>query len=449
MWVVLPMLLAGCGSDSPGSGEVEVGDGSDASAEADSAPDVSGDNAAPDDGGARDSAWDGAPDDGPPSEDGVSPEAALDASGDCIVITVDSFAINPDLSLVWSPVSPNLGASSIDAIVIELWEVGGFEQTTGAFDLSQGDDGQLLTCNHCVRAYEDFDPVYGMYERQYFQTSGTMTLTAVTSPVTLESVGSISALVLQEIVIDEGYSVPVPGGRCLRIESAQWDTRVEVGSPCTLSAECGDEWNKVCDPETATCVLAECGQLDPCTEPGMECLANLNEFAGICVPHCAPRATPACPSGQECIPVTWDDSDGYCMPSGPAQPGEPCEMNDISSGCVEGSRCLWDGMPSSCYKTCAFWSATPDCPSGLLCTHLGVCTEPGLETAQVGELCSGTELMPDCASDGVAERGVCVSDLLGPNQMCRAYCRPGAEDCPAGETCTPIGYGYETLGYCE
>ena len=439
------VFLASCGSDAESTKQVASDGGTDVTADvtADVPLDAEGSDGGAEGGGVPDAAEDVTPPD-------TGSDAAPEAGDDCIVIKAEAFEINPHLGVVWSPVSPNFGEGAVDAVVVELWELAGFEQVNGTFDLAQGENAQLLTCNHCVRAYEDFDPFFGTFAREYFQASGSMTLTEVTSPVTLESVGSLSDVVLREITVDGGSSVPVPGGLCLRVEAAAWDTRVPLGSPCQFSADCGDEWSKVCDPATATCVLAECGQLEECAEPGTRCLAILNDFAGVCVPLCKPWGSPACPSGQQCLPVAFDDSDGFCMPVGPSQVGETCEMNDISSGCVAGSRCLWDGAPASCYQACEFWSSTPDCPSGSLCNYLGICDLPSPETAQVGEPCSGDDLMPDCASDGAGQRGVCISDWAVPNapQVCRQYCRPSADDCGPGESCTLFNY-HDTLGYCE
>ncbi len=75
----------------------------------------------------------------------------------------------------------------------------------------------IESCDKCVILYEDVNSE-GYATKLYFQESGTLNFTEVTSGMKSKGNGSFR---LQEV---DNHVVPVPGGKCYEVENLTWDT---------------------------------------------------------------------------------------------------------------------------------------------------------------------------------------------------------------------------------
>jgi len=105
-------------------------------------------------------------------------------------------------------------------LYIEFFNVAG-PQVAGSFALSNKPDDNYATCAHCVLAFENFTT---MSPTPFFVESGTLTVTAPDTGYVGQSAGSLANVVLRESTLDKTVTTPVPGGRCLALASATWDT---------------------------------------------------------------------------------------------------------------------------------------------------------------------------------------------------------------------------------
>ncbi len=264
-------------------------------------------------------------------------------------------------------------------------------------------------------------------------TSGTLELTDVASPLTVEMAGRASKIELHEMTHDR--AALVAGGRCFVLADFDIDTRVALGTPCAAATDCGHE--KVCDPVTRTCAEPHCGSFSKCPG-GSSCRQQVgfsSESLYACYPTCQPFTAGACGSGATCIRRAPDWS-GECVRTGTAGSGAAClaTQNDTSTGCsIEGQVC----GAGICQTTCDRFAPSPGCGAGMRCGVSAWCTLPiGVANVPIGGTCDpGVMMNYPCGDDGQAYRGECVLDTFGGTRTCRKACRPGADDCPSGQLC--------------
>ncbi|MFT7579723.1 MAG: MYXO-CTERM domain-containing protein, partial [Myxococcota bacterium] len=170
----------------------------------------------------------------------------------CTPLTIGEWQIASGAIAVKGATDPNVGGVALDLFRVELYEVNGVPQAPGVFDLAAAPDDDYGTCDHCVRLYQDV--VDASFPKVFQAVSGTLRLTAVTSPPTGANAGALEAVTLVEYVVDPstGRLTPVVGGACLFVASAAWDTRI------TLPAACGITEPQACSPlDSAGCVVAD------------------------------------------------------------------------------------------------------------------------------------------------------------------------------------------------
>lgn len=154
-------------------------------------------------------------------------------SSGCRKLTVTGLFRDPEFgkptqkySAVVGTPSPALGTAVPDEFQIQLYEFTG-TQSPGSFDLGVGNETNFSSCSHCVMLFEDMDSA-GESKRQFFQKSGTLTLTVNPSPTTGAIKGRIEKLVLVEVTVDYAgktyTSTPVPGGECFELDALDIDT---------------------------------------------------------------------------------------------------------------------------------------------------------------------------------------------------------------------------------
>src|SRR5690606_15895826 len=95
-----------------------------------------------------------------------------DGDGDCEVISVEGWIA--DGGGAAGVIAPNIGGSETDAGYIEFYPAA----AVGDFDLGSEANLNYASCSECVRVFEDFDG--STIARQYFQESGTLSITDAT-----------------------------------------------------------------------------------------------------------------------------------------------------------------------------------------------------------------------------------------------------------------------------
>ncbi len=158
------------------------------------------------------------------------------ATQTCTPITVSALAPFGG-NVLSGEVDPELGTSEPDYFQLEFYGA-----TAGSRDLSVSPDDNYATCERCVRVFSDTTTT-----TQYYQMSGTMTLTSVdyygSTGVIAGTTGSLSGVTLTEVTLDGNYnSTPVPGGKCLTVQSASWsyncnDGGTSFGSPSAQACD--------------------------------------------------------------------------------------------------------------------------------------------------------------------------------------------------------------------
>lgn len=294
---------------------------------------------------------------------------------------------------------------------------------------------------------------FGTAGGDYRATAGTITLTSLASPATIELAGSASDLKLVEVAYLDGGVVKKPQGKCIAIASAVFDTRVAVGAPCADARDCG---TKACDPLTLTCQPPACTTEGP-TGNGFYCRS---QSSGWHQPKTLYRgcslaaATSGCADDEECLGASAATPSplGYCLKRGVHGLDTPCtgtgpgDDTDVFTGCTAGLLCKkFVALEHRCGARCAFFGPPGQCPSAERCQSLysnAVCApKPSVvDNAGLDLPCTDTSAAL-CADDGSAMRGTCVPASLEPDapRTCRKICRTTA-DCTGGKTCqSPLG----------
>jgi hypothetical protein len=222
---------------------------------------------------------------------------------------------------------------------------------------------------------------------------------------------------------------------------------------CKLGAECGD--GAVCDPDTATCVAAQCDIVQKPCAAGKTCAQQVSHVAWgacytACVPFPAPGQPTGCPTGYDCEIGTFDAATGTCRKTGATAADQSCTFSDVSTACAAGYTCQPDPQQHFCRQTCDFFAqnGAPTCArADLHCMAPGVCYSDKADPAKLGDACTGAQNMP-CGLAGQAYQGVCAQDTKTPGRIvCSKWCRSHANDCPASQQCQPTNM--PSLGYCQ
>jgi hypothetical protein len=140
-----------------------------------------------------------------------------------------------------SKISPAIGkVLAADDLLVRLRE-NAKEQAPGTFDLTQGNETNYATCDHCFLLRQDLDTT-GVPAKTYYPRSGTVTVTSVQSPPTPSFAMTLEDVEFVEVTIeaDTNLSEPVEGGDCFRIALAEWDTTDLGAGDCASHASCLD-----------------------------------------------------------------------------------------------------------------------------------------------------------------------------------------------------------------
>lgn len=358
----------------------------------------------------------------------------------CVLIAPGDLTVDANGNL--SSASIMVEGAAEDLFRIEFYELNG-PQMNGSYDLGAGIEANYASCDHCVLVYADLGDMGA--GKIFFQKSGTMKLESVQSPPGPLTVGSIADVTLVEVTInpDDFTSTEVPGGACLRIDAATWDTTPVNGTDCTSAEDCSNPYLQVCDVASQKCVDGQCdGDMLNCAMDET-CVAQVDTpVVGACYKTCTPFTSGACDAGYECVNSSLDGSEGACYHTGAGATGDMCTTIDVGTACAAGSVCSANAAGDTlCQEQCTIFAMSPGCDAGTDCTYSGLCVgSDGLDPAAVGGTCMGatSEFTTPCGPSGGAYRGLCYNEMDGDPLLCKKLCRlaMGFEtDCPAAEFC--------------
>ena len=375
----------------------------------------------------------------PSPPDSMPPDSGLDEDG-CRILTLGQkdfqFNLIDQILGVRFRVAPDLEGNGRDFLRVELWDSTTPDLpplATGTFDLATTPD--LATCQHCVWVEPDAKED-GTVGTIYIATEGTITVTKVTDPLETEFAGNTSRVVMRRATVGEaGVTTLVPGGDCVSIAGASFDTTPTPGAACESAEDCGNPLVEVCDPSTNTCTPPECNFDAPCAGPNEVCVIQYRDlFEGACYTACDPRGPASqCPAIQECTQRGLDPSNGICKSTGTGGAGEACLVEDNSTSCSTGAVC--SELSETCATPCSFFAADSGCSASTVCSLFSRC-EPASVGIDVpfGTACGAdAELAQGCASDGEAFRGICFG-FEGDPLRCEKACL-GNDGCTTGEFC--------------
>ena len=365
-------------------------------------------------------------------------EGAVDAAG-CFVLSPAQFVVDG-----FSPQRVALRASlgGGTSLTVEIFGAA----TKAAYPLGTAPDDAFAAPEHARVAAR-----YGTGAGDFLATAGSVTLTSIASPLSVEVAGELAGLRLEEVEVADGGWAKKPGGACLSLASAVFDTRAAVGTACTSARQCG---TKVCDPLTLTCQPPPCTVEGP-APGGLVCKKQSGAWQGQMALYRActlEAASSGCADDEECVGVPGAITsplpatcmkrgthalDAACTGTGPGDSG------DVSTGCTAGLLCRkFVGLDYVCGKRCDFFGPSGQCPASERCQSQlanAVCApKPPVSAAVgIGAACA-TNMVAFCADDGAALRGFCDADSFAQNapRTCRRICRTNA-DCAGAQTCTP------------
>jgi hypothetical protein len=218
----------------------------------------------------------------------------FDAPPACTAITLggmQAFAGGNADVLAWGDtVTNDLGDGGDSLFQIEFYNGLQPGPLMGTFQLDEGIDANYATCASCVRLFS-FNAAGDMVVRQFFQSSGSITLTE--DPFTNQlMIGSLDDVTLVEVTIaDDFTSTPVPGGECLSLGA----TVALDADTIPLAWTCPDA--AYGDGATCDCM---CGAIDPdCSVPANPingCTAGQVCTDGICETPPPPPVNDSCPA---------------------------------------------------------------------------------------------------------------------------------------------------------
>ncbi len=141
---------------------------------------------------------------------------------DCTVVHISDIASNIDYPSVYEgTVVEEIGAAFDDLFWIEFYGT----QTAGTFDLA---GTNYVDCQWCIMIAQDNVDDAAATPKSFFQQAGSIVideLNAVGGEMGAESKGRLEGVRLVEVTVASDYtSTPVPGGACITIAEAEWDT---------------------------------------------------------------------------------------------------------------------------------------------------------------------------------------------------------------------------------
>ena len=152
----------------------------------------------------------------------------------------------------------------------------------GTYDLTSTSNKNYSTCTECVLVLEDVN-TSGQVTREYFQTSGTLTIEEVDDSYGIN--GTVSATLEEVTIADEdgGYlSTPVPNGKCVEIESGIFS------GICVPNCKAEDGTDKICGDDGCGHECGEgCGTDLACSADQKECVpyecetVTINQFERV------------------------------------------------------------------------------------------------------------------------------------------------------------------------
>jgi len=371
---------------------------------------------------------------------GMQPDSGLDEDG-CRILAVGDkdfqFNLLDQILGVRFPVTPNLEGPREDILHVELWDSttpGLPALTTGTFELSTQSD--LQTCQHCV--FVDLDATDdGTISNIYIATEGTLTVDKVTDPLEPVFAGHTSRIVLRRATVGDNVATTlVPGGDCVSIAPASFDTTPTPGASCESAEDCGNPLFEICDPSNNTCAQPECNFDAPCAGQNEICLIQYRDlFEGACYTACDPSDAGACPDNQQCVQRGPDPMFGVCKYTGTGAAGSDCTLEDNTTSCVDGAVC--SSLSQTCAATCSYFDADTGCSGGTLCSLFWQCEPPSVgANVPLGQPCGAdAELAQGCGADGEAFRGLCFAyEGTGDPLMCEKTCLFD-QGCSTGEFC--------------
>ena len=306
----------------------------------------------------------------------------------CTAITVDGIALARTqegyTSYEGAP-NPGVDGAAPDFFSLQFYQLEGFV-TDGTVDLTAGANANYATCTECALVYGDIDQENQTTGKIYYQSAGSLTLTA--DPYKLNLQGTITGLKLIEVTINEETfeSTAVAGGGCIEVSgtftmdyagwSCDYDTTFGTDDPNgepPVDGACDCECGEVTDPD--------CAQFSP-TVNGCEA-AETCGGGGTCIAACDIYTPTACTTGT-CV-----SRNALVQFGGVGSPVDYCESNgDL------------------------------------------------IDTAAIGVICADQDSTFFCGVDAGIAKGICA--LNGADYMCEKACRIGGTDCAGNETCTPL-----------
>lgn len=198
----------------------------------------------------------------------------------CIGFSIDS-KIKFDRGIYVTKINDNiLGDHSLqDQLIISFPEN---IAEAGSYDLTSTSNKNYSTCTECVLVLEDVN-TSGQVTREYFQTSGTLTIEEVDDSYGIN--GTVSATLEEVTIADEegGYlSTPVPNGKCVEIEGGIFS------GICVPNCKAEDGTDKICGDNGCGHECGEgCGTDLACSADQKECVpfecetVTINQFERV------------------------------------------------------------------------------------------------------------------------------------------------------------------------
>jgi hypothetical protein len=341
------------------------------------------------------------------------------------------------------------GEGATFTLRVELNDDSNTPLAPGRFDLTASQDASYASCQHCVLLLDGSDDPEAATQ-VYYPYTGAVVLDAVSSPVSASSKGSLAAVRFRPVSVESGSSVTTAQGKgkCYSLQAAAWDTNPPAGAACVRAEDCGDPSVAACDPSTGACVVRQCTADGQTACPsGSTCLAQSMDAAyGACYRSCTPFGA-GCDAGFECLPLDAESTEGKCVRTGPAGPGDDCDATPTQTGCAAGLVCVRDGDGGLdtysgnpvCRPRCDFFGAST-CADGTRCSYGGYCTPTVDDDSPVDGACSpATDIGTPCGPEATGYRGLCVPEpALKDRLICRRACRSSLDqpgDCPDGQIC--------------
>jgi hypothetical protein len=150
---------------------------------------------------------------------GSSSSTGTGGSPACPPLAAGTFTYNAQYQVFDGTPMPAIGGADPDIISVELYSS---SPTTGTFDLASNGDENYKTCNHCILLLQD--ATAGGVGKVFFQSAGSMTITATDPSNPTTSTGSITNVTMIEVTIAMDYtSTPVPNGECYTLTAGSWN----------------------------------------------------------------------------------------------------------------------------------------------------------------------------------------------------------------------------------